>query len=534
MSSQCGACLRVEPGRALFCHDCISQRLAEHYARRQQLRNALTLVTSKAAALLAGTERPATTPGGGRSAALGVEDERLMKAEKWTLASRAYAAREAVAKGKTANESEQERVIARRAAIASRRANLSTARSLLSSLASQGPTTSSLSLPHSLPALEGQLESLVSRNNELVLEAARVRRILSVELLAVFALQRTEQPLPDPFLPTPLNQSMYPPTATLTASQSPSSLPPAYTLASLPLPPLSALLTLPTRELEALLSHILHITRLLALYEGVLLPFTPLPSCFGPGKAGVKATPGWGLRDARDESEEREKDASARSSKEGRKRVAGAGPGGHCWPLCFAVRKSGSSARNSKSQQEAALDEVDSDDNSSRKSARSSKSDLRSSASGGTKRSTKRAKAVLVGAVALAFDLAYIAWSREVRSGRGADLLRLEDLEDLGALITKAAGVDAADAPPLPPDPSPPHTTLSPSSFPISFPHAVTHYTALAFAPPSSLGSTSTIKPGRTRTRTTSDSMGDSGVVVLGEGGEEDEEDDEEWDLVDV
>lgn len=341
---------------------------------------------------------------------------------------------------------EQERVIARRAAIASRRANLSTARSLLSSLASQGPTTSSLSLPHSLPALEGQLESLVSRNNELVLEAARVRRILSVELLAVFALQRTEQPLPDPFLPTPLNQSMYPPTATLTASQSPSSLPPAYTLASLPLPPLSALLTLPTRELEALLSHILHITRLLALYEGVLLPFTPLPSCFGPGKAGVKATPGWGLRDARDESEEREKDASARSSKEGRKRVAGAGPGGHCWPLCFAVRKSGSSARNSKSQQEAALDEVDSDDNSSRKSARSSKSDLRSSASGGTKRSTKRAKAVLVGAVALAFDLAYIAWSREVRSGRGADLLRLEDLEDLGALITKAAGVDAADA----------------------------------------------------------------------------------------
>lgn len=129
MSSQCGACLRVEPGRALFCHDCISQRfvlmtdsrrrhgsrtdaerrhgrrLAEHYARRQQLRNALTLVTSKAAALLAGTERPATTPGGGRSAALGVGDERLMKAEKWTLASRAYAAREAVAKGKTANES---------------------------------------------------------------------------------------------------------------------------------------------------------------------------------------------------------------------------------------------------------------------------------------------------------------------------------------------------------------------------------------------------------------------------------------------
>jgi hypothetical protein len=134
MSSQCGACLRAEPGRPLFCQDCISQRfvlmtdlrrrhkrrndaersherrLAEHHARRQQLRNALTLVTSKAAALLTGTERPATTLGAGRGAALGVEEERLLKAEKWKLASRAYAAREAVAKGKTANESREFRL----------------------------------------------------------------------------------------------------------------------------------------------------------------------------------------------------------------------------------------------------------------------------------------------------------------------------------------------------------------------------------------------------------------------------------------
>ncbi|BGP23344.1 serine/arginine repetitive matrix protein 2 [Rhodotorula toruloides] len=430
---------------------------------------------------------------------------------------------------------EKIQVAARRAAIASRRANLSTARSLLSSLASASPTTSSLSLPYSLPALEAQLESLVSRDHDLAIEATRVRRILSVELLAVFALQRTEQPLPDPFLPTPLNQSMYPPTATVTVTSTSSSLPQAYALTSLPLPPLSALLTLPNQELEALLSHILHITRLLALYEGVLLPFTPLPSCFGPGKAGMKATPGWGLRDARHESDERDRDASLRPSKEGSKRVAGAGPGGHCWPLCFAIRRSGSSARNTKSQQEMALDEVDSDDTSSRKSARSSKSDLRSSTSRGTKRSTKRAKAVLVGAVALAFDLAYVAWSREVRSGRMTDPPLVEELEDLGALITKAADVDAPEPPARPPDPFARRDYLSPSAFPISFPHVVAHYTALAFASPSSGGSTSTIKPGHSRTRTTSDSMGDSGVVVRGvEEDDEEDEEDEDWDLVDA
>lgn len=54
-------------------------RLAEHYSRRKQYRDALTLATAKAAALL----QPPPT-----SNVLGVREESVLKAEKWALATR--------------------------------------------------------------------------------------------------------------------------------------------------------------------------------------------------------------------------------------------------------------------------------------------------------------------------------------------------------------------------------------------------------------------------------------------------------------
>lgn len=56
-----------------------SNSLAEHYSRRKQYRDALTLATAKAAALL--QPPPASN-------VLGVREESVLKAEKWTLATR--------------------------------------------------------------------------------------------------------------------------------------------------------------------------------------------------------------------------------------------------------------------------------------------------------------------------------------------------------------------------------------------------------------------------------------------------------------
>lgn len=70
-----------------------SNSLKEYHTRRQQLKNGLTLVTVNATSLLTGSRNR-----------VGVEEERLLKAEKWTLASRAYAAREEVTRAKARNQ----------------------------------------------------------------------------------------------------------------------------------------------------------------------------------------------------------------------------------------------------------------------------------------------------------------------------------------------------------------------------------------------------------------------------------------------
>ncbi|GAA6004783.1 uncharacterized protein JCM10292_002512 [Rhodotorula paludigena] len=545
---------------------------AEHYARRQQVKNALTLVAAKATALLAGTDRPATAH---RAPHIAVQDERILKADKWHLASRAYVARDAVTKAKAANAASSKDLEARRAALAARRANLSTAQSLLASLASSHPSASSLSLPTSLPALESRLAGLSSALAAQALDAARVRRILALELLAVYALAPVERPLADPFLPVPLARSTYPPASSSSSPTAAPRLPPpepfpqSYTLATLALPPLSALWPAPSpTELEALLAHLAHLVRLLALYEGVVLPFTPLPSGFGPGRAGVRATPGWGV--AQQQQQESYEDDSAPSTAPASKRkgpVTAGGPA-ESYPLVFSSsRKPAQSASSaltavvtasssiggaSSSKTGGGLEDEDADDDLADdldvRSTRSSRSDLSSShaapvsSRGAPARrragSSKRAKAVVTGAVALAFDLAFLAWFRAERDGGpgSAREVRVEDLDDLGALVFRAAGVEpeggaegqeSVSNPQS--DPTVPPPLLRASDFPLSFAACVEHYTTL------SLGASTVVLPSRRHRG--ANALDESAVVVGGRGEfEEDEEgeEDEDWDLVSV
>ncbi|GAA6002180.1 hypothetical protein JCM10207_003112 [Rhodosporidiobolus poonsookiae] len=569
---QCTACSRSEQGRRFYCSACISTRLAEHYTRTQQLRNALTLVTAKGSALLAGTERPATATAGN---AFGVQNERLFKAEKWTLASRAYAAREAAAKAKGEAEETAKQLEERRAGLATRRANLSTARSLLSSLSPSSSSSSdalppaSSSLPLSLPALEARIytlrDSLPSHSTELT----RIRRVLATELLGILALKAVEQPLPDPFSPIPASST--PSASPSAASSGPATpFPRTYTFAHLALPPLSQLLTLRPAEFEALLSYLVTFVRLLALYEDVLLPFAPLPSGFGPGRAGIKAVPGLGTSlleqggdTASPERRSRDRDETPTPSRAGRRSAAAAasgssgdaptsGVGIDAWPLCFgsSSSKSKSSRGGAEATDRAEDDDAPSDASSLLTGASSSKSSMRGGVAEeasvlSSKKTARRARVVYAGAVALAYDLAYVCWIREQRQGRQTREWSEEDLEDLGGLIYRAAGVSdevnqeqadehSASSPFVNPTTPPAASALftpspgsNPPPFPLSFPALVRTYTALAF-PTASTDASSRRKKGGS---VSDESGGVEGSGTLVEG-EEEEEDDEEWDFV--
>ncbi|GAA5821284.1 hypothetical protein JCM11251_004553 [Rhodosporidiobolus azoricus] len=610
-------------------------RLQDHQARRAQLRNALTLVTSKASSLLAGT--------GSAAGSFGVKDERELKAEKWLLASRAFAAREGVAKGKEANSALEQDLSVRRAALASRRANLSTARSLLSSLSppSPSPSTSSasavppssLALPTSLPSLRAHLSSLHSSLTALSLESARIRRILATELLAVFALAPVEPVLADPFSPIPQHSSPAPsPSSEYSPRRSSPSTSPAaphYTLHTLPLPPLSLFPTLPPETLEALLSHLLHLTRLVAMYERVAVPFAVLPGCFGPGRGGIRAVGGL-LNVGREESAGADggQEGDVQEGKRKGRGKATSRVGVDCWPLFFGTHPSSSSGGKSRRKAGAGLggnggassatsstaasliggnpalstagdgaseamaldypSEEDDDDeelaeedvlNRSTKSSSSSSSRTQKGkklSSNPSKSLAKRYRAVFTGAVCIAYDLAYIAWVREERRRQGMGRKsgwRMEDLEDLGRLIRRAAGVenddtegaggegaervgekakeeptDSISSPFIddPSSPSPssitsstqPSSTLlpldfnpssssssfdpNPLSFPLSFSALVEYYSALAF--PESEGESTVLLATPTGRRSTS--------RRTREGGGAGDEEDEEWDFV--
>lgn len=154
-------------------------------------------------------------------------------------------------------------------------------------------------------------------------------------------------------------------------------------------------------------------TRLIALYEGVSLPFPPSLSGFGPGRAGVKASPGSGL---------------SRSVEEGEGLI-------ESWPLVFgSERGRKGSSRNGKGEDQAEVEDGRREHEESNR-----KNEV----------SVKRFKMVMTGAIAIAFDLAYISWVRDSRKedgdeeGTGARRnWRIDDLDDLGRLILTAAGAE--------------------------------------------------------------------------------------------
>ncbi|ORY88317.1 UV radiation resistance protein/autophagy-related protein 14 [Leucosporidium creatinivorum] len=398
---ECPACSRHD-SRAFYCAICVTNRLAEHYSRRKQYRDALTLATSKAAALL----QPPSA-----SNVLGVREESVLKAEKWTLATRLRDLRVASEKTRESITADREALEERRAALAKRKDNLSRARTLLDNLTSP---TATASTPASLAGLQAQQAVIQRQHQALLLRTSETRLILTRELLSVYAFGSlaSNRPLPSPFKsPSSSTSSISSSTSSVPSSLSSTSGPhvihlPTYTLAHLPLPTISSLPTLSPPHLSATLSHLLHLTRLLALYFDLLLPFTPLPSLFGPGRPGVRAAPGWG---------------------EGV--VSAGGPGLPTWPL-FLSRSSKSSGSNSYRQDLSSSTMLipPGEAGGQQSGGRELESTMRE-----REKRQDRMKAVVTGAAALAYDLAWIVWKK------GAEV-SVNELDDLGSLIAKAVG----------------------------------------------------------------------------------------------
>ena len=375
----------------------------------------------------------------------------------------------------------------------------------------------------------------------------------------------------------------------------------------------------------------MHLIRLLALYEGVSLPFNPLPSCFGPGRAGVRVAVGCGDPRSGGGANGGSGDRNTPTPTRTRPSDPPATPptltisDGDCFPLCYSSTArskrrlcphSNRAASNRKADEEARQGESTATDEGSDSgavndggratttttvfgggggggSARRRNVDPTSAAAGSSSSSrsrsssssSKRAKGVLLGAVALAYDLAYLAWRREQKraedgsaatssssshsqshSQRG-DWNAPEVLDDLGELLMRAAGValESSASSARQPDPrrvyafgsSPqrlflcrlttksrprrprPKTnaeleqaTLSRTSpaFPLSYPIAAAYFLERVFPQQQQRRSPATAP-------SASDSLGESGVVVgLVEEDQEEEEDDDddEWDLVSV
>lgn len=314
------------------------------------------------------------------SAGLVVELQRLL------TSSSPYADREAVQK--------------RRAAIARRKENLAKARTLLDDLSSSTPS-SPTPPPSSLSALQATQALIQRQHQALLIRIRETHLILTRELLSVYAFGPLASTLP---LPSPF-KSPSSSTSSVTSSTTSSTIHlPTFTLSHLPLPTLSSLPNLPPPQLSATLSHLLHLTRLLALYLDLLLPFTPLPSLFGPGRPGMRATPGWG---------------------EGVP-SAGGPEGLPTWPL-FLSRSSGKSTARGEDLTTSRV-EVEGLGGGQQSGGREVESTMRE-----REKRQERVKAVLVGAVALAFDLAWIVWRKGAEVGIG-------ELDDLGALVQKAVG----------------------------------------------------------------------------------------------
>lgn len=272
------------------------------------------------------------------------------------------------------------------------------------------PTPSSPS-PSSLALLQtGQ--SLIERQHyALLLKVAETRIILTRELLSVYAFGplTSNRPLPSPFKSPASSTSSVSSSSSSALSTISTIHLPTFSLAHLPLPTLSSLPNLTPPHLSAVLSHLLHLTRLIALYYDILLPFAPLFSLFGPGRPGVRATPGWG---------------------EGI--MSAGGPGLPTWPLFLPRSSSSSSKKPARQDLSTSTMLIVAEEGAQQSGGRELEGAMRE-----REKSRDRMKAVVTGATALAFNLAWIAWKRGAEFGMG-------ELDDLGSLVNKAVGGVAA------------------------------------------------------------------------------------------
>ena len=164
----------------------------------------------------------------------------------------------------------------------------------------------------------------------------------------------------------------------------------------------------------------------------------PLPNCYGPGKAGIKSSSGCSGWDGIVNNDRKEKP----SNQEDDSVAEDESTENVCFPLGFAVEKA-KSARNGVDPEEAdGTEGVASRGGSNRRKEFSTTSRERSDPTV----SSRRLKLVMKGAIALAYDLGYICWVRESRldmTGEDEHDWRVEDLEDLGKLILRAAGAES-------------------------------------------------------------------------------------------
>jgi hypothetical protein len=335
-----------------------------------------------------------------------------LKAEKFTLAVRLRDIRVGLDDGQTeiangeslaelskiqANSLEtieRDRLAERRRLLAQRRSNLDQAHQLLSSL-SDDSANNRIPTSDSLQSLSSQLATLRDRHDLLLARIEAAQNILVREVLSVYGFSRSERPLPSPFKSGTSSSSS---SVQSDHSDHRTTAILSYRLAQLPIPSLSDLATLSPTLLAASLSHLLHLTRLLALYLAIRLPFTPLPSLFGPGRPGVRAAPGYGNTTA-PASYPVFPSRTSKSKSKGKDRAS---------VFNVVALSSGGGEQSGGREHEGAMREVE--------------------------RQEERMKAVVGGALGLAFDLAYVA----VKKGREVGE---SELCDLGALLAKAVGI---------------------------------------------------------------------------------------------
>ena len=344
----------------------------------------------------------------------GAQEERELKAEKFSLAVRvremrlgAEQAKGIIAKGKftscgvidghSCDGLERLNIEQRRETLARRRTNLENGQSLLrmKSDLSAMDLHPSLLPPDSLAALDRTHEATIAKQVEIAERIESTRHILVREVLAVYGFSRSPPShTPDRSI-TSSSKSSH---SLTSASSSTLSIPATHQthqLAQLPIPTLSSIHHFPATALAASLSHLLHLVRLLALYLEIKLPFTPLPSLFGPGRPGLRVAIGWG-------------DTKLPST----------------YPLFPAT-----TTLNRKGKSLASFPTVLTTTTGEQSGGREELSLVKEK-----ERVDERLKLVVGGAVALAFDLAFIVWSR-------GGQVSLEETDDLGALLAKAVGI---------------------------------------------------------------------------------------------